>query len=169
MPMNLCNCWMFLAIRNTKVSTAIPNEKAIFLSDFINRGPKIRQVLEIVRPMVEEGTAQAVMGNHEFNIVAYFTEDSEKPGEFLRQHNSETEKQLWQTVNQLKPDELRSYLDWFLTLPMWLDLDGLRVVHACWDAKAITNVANSLEDTRRHHPGIFAFCLQEGKRPVRFG
>ncbi|HEY0872437.1 MAG TPA: hypothetical protein VGD94_03110, partial [Vicinamibacterales bacterium] len=23
-------------------------------------------------------------------------------------------------------------IDWFLTLPLWLDLPGLRVVHACW-------------------------------------
>ena len=22
--------------------------------------------------------------------------------------------------------------DWFRTLPLWLDLGGLRVVHACW-------------------------------------
>ena len=32
-----------------------PERKVIFLGDFIDRGPKIRQVLEIVRPMIEEG------------------------------------------------------------------------------------------------------------------
>ena len=36
-----------------------PERKVIFLGDFIDRGPKIRQVLEIVRPMIEEGKALA--------------------------------------------------------------------------------------------------------------
>ena len=34
-----------------------PERKVIFLVDFIDRGPKIRRVLEIVRPMVEEANA----------------------------------------------------------------------------------------------------------------
>ena len=49
------------------------------------------------------------------------------------------------TVEQLKPDELAGYLDWFRTLPMWLDLEGLRVVHACWDDAAIHQVRQGLE------------------------
>lgn len=42
-----------------------PERQVNFLGDFIDRGPQIRQVLEIVRPLIEEGHAQAVMGNHE--------------------------------------------------------------------------------------------------------
>ena len=64
-----------------------PDRKVIFLGDFIDRGPKIRQVLEIVRPMIEEGKALTVMGNHELNALAYHTEDPESPGKHLRQHN----------------------------------------------------------------------------------
>ena len=26
----------------------------------------------------------------------------------------------------------KAIIDWFLTLPLWLELDGIRVVHACW-------------------------------------
>ena len=44
--------------------------KVIFLGDFIDRGPEIRQVLETVRPMVEAGHALAVMSNHELNALA---------------------------------------------------------------------------------------------------
>ena len=28
-------------------------------------------------------------------------------------------------------------IEWFRSLPLWLDLDGIRVVHACWDQVAI--------------------------------
>jgi hypothetical protein len=122
-----------------------PEGKAIFLGDFIDRGPKIRQVLEIVRRMIEEGKALAVMGNHELNALAYHTEDPEAPGGFLRRRSDKNVKQHRKTVEQLKPDELASYLDWFRTLPLWLDMDGLRVVHACWDEQAVAPIAQALE------------------------
>lgn len=32
-------------------------------------------------------------------------------------------------------------IGFFYELPMWLDLDGLRVVHACWDQKSIDMLA----------------------------
>ena len=38
-----------------------------------------------------------------------------------------------QTLKQVSAADLQSYLSWFRTPPLWLDLDGLRVVHACWD------------------------------------
>lgn len=41
--------------------------RVVFLGDFIDRGPEIRRTLEIVRGMVEAGSALAVMGNHELN------------------------------------------------------------------------------------------------------
>src|ERR1700690_2357221 len=78
-----------------------PERKVIFLGDFIDRGPKIRQVLEIVRPMIEEGKALTVMGNHELNALAYHTEDQEMPGVYLRPRNPKNEKQHRQTVEQL--------------------------------------------------------------------
>jgi len=46
-----------------------PDRQAIFLGDFIDRGPKIRETLEIVRPMIESGAALSVMGNHELNAL----------------------------------------------------------------------------------------------------
>ncbi|HVJ82339.1 MAG TPA: metallophosphoesterase [Planctomycetia bacterium] len=120
-----------------------PERKAIFLGDFIDRGPKIRQVLEIARPMVEAGHALAVMGNHELNALAYHTEDQASPGEYLRRRNLKNEKQHRATLDQLTPLELQVYLGWFRTLPLWLDLEGLRAVHACWDVKAMDQIAEA--------------------------
>lgn len=53
------------------------SRRVIFFGDFVDRGPQQRRVLEIVRPMVEAGSALAVMGNHEFNAIAFFTADGE--------------------------------------------------------------------------------------------
>ena len=111
-----------------------PDRQVIFLGDFVDRGPDQRGVIDIVRPMIVAGAALAVMGNHEFNAIAYFTEDPDQPGEYLRDHSAKHRRQhqAFLDVYQGSPehDEL---VEWFRTLPLWLDLGNLRVVHACWD------------------------------------
>jgi len=47
------------------------DRKAIFVGDFIDRGPKIRETLSIVKAMVKNDAAQALMGNHEYNALCY--------------------------------------------------------------------------------------------------
>ena len=137
-----------------------PDRKIIFLGDFIDRGPKIREVLEIVRPMVENGNALAVMGNHELNALAYHSDDPSSPGEHLRRHSDKNTDQHSETLRQLTPAELCFYLEWFRTLPMWLELDGLRVVHACWDQQLIATIAAALEG----HGGITPELLRSACR-----
>ncbi len=141
---------VLLGYEPTGSAFAHRDRKVIFLGDFIDRGPKIREVLEIVRPMIEEEKALAVMGNHELNALAYHIPDPKSPGEFLRQHNERNLRQHRQTLDQVPADELALYLKWFRTLPMWLDLDGLRVVHACWDTRHISVIQKALEG----HNGI---------------
>jgi polynucleotide kinase-phosphatase len=43
--------------------------KAIFVGDLVDRGPKIRQVLQQVMSMVESGAALCVPGNHDIKLV----------------------------------------------------------------------------------------------------
>src|SRR5262245_42374631 len=47
--------------------------QAIFVGDIIDRGPQIREALQIVRSMVERGSARMILGNHEYNALAYCT------------------------------------------------------------------------------------------------
>ena len=42
---------------------------ALFLGDYLDRGPEIREVLHTVRGMVEAGDALAILGNHESNAT----------------------------------------------------------------------------------------------------
>jgi len=52
-----------------------PNRQVIFLGDFIDRGPNQRDVINIVRPMIDGGSALSVMGNHEFNAALKFCKE----------------------------------------------------------------------------------------------
>src|SRR4051812_15135851 len=50
-----------------------PRRTAVFVGDYIDRGPKQREVLRIVQAMCAAGFAHAAMGNHEFNALAWAT------------------------------------------------------------------------------------------------
>ena len=116
-----------------------PERMAVFVGDFIDRGPQQVETVMLVRRMVEAETALAIMGNHEFNAIAWFLPDPWHPGESLRPHFS----LKWGDKNRrqhaaflaevaAKPQLHKEIIEWFLTLPLWLDLSELRVVHACW-------------------------------------
>lgn len=111
--------------------------KAIFVGDFINRGPKIRETIDIIRKMVEGDAALAILGNHELYAVLYYLRDKE--GRYFKKRIPNYQLQINQTLAEFEPfkAELKSHLKWFRTLPMFLDLGKIRVVHACWDEKNI--------------------------------
>lgn len=115
---------------------------AIFLGDFIDRGPFQRQVIGIVRPMIDTGAALAVMGNHEFNAIAYHT-PAEAENTWLRAHSEKHSKQHAAFLRAYeRDDEARAeVIEWFKQLPLWLDLGSLRVVHACWDDKLVQRIS----------------------------
>ncbi|MBL4761573.1 MAG: metallophosphoesterase [Gammaproteobacteria bacterium] len=118
------------------------SRKVIFLGDFIDRGEHLRQhkkLLDIVMPMVSNGHALAVMGNHEFNALAFHTHHD---GEYLRPRTDKNIHQHQAFLNEYESDlKLKQeVLDFFYTLPLWLELDGLRVIHACWDDKHVEHI-----------------------------
>lgn len=119
-----------------------PIRQAVFVGDLIDRGPDQVGVIRLVRAMVEAGSAQIVMGNHEFNAIAYATPDPLRPGQYLRPHDAKNTKQHAEFLAQIGEgsDDHHDAIDWFRTMPLWLDLGGVRVVHACWDPDAIAGL-----------------------------
>ena len=127
-----------------------PARKAIFLGDFIDRGEELRQhrrLLDTVMPMIDNGHALAVMGNHEFNALAFHTLHEGKP---LRAHTDKNIDQHRAFLNEYNDQsELKAQvLEFFYRLPLWLELDGLRVVHACWDDNHIAALKPLTTDNR---------------------
>ena len=114
---------------------------AVFVGDLIDRGPQIRETLKIVTTMVESGDAIALLGNHELNALAFHTTTSEGNDSPLRSHTPKHVRQHAATLEQLAPKELKGFLGWFRTLPLWLETPHLRVVHACWDPAAVNTLA----------------------------
>lgn len=113
-----------------------PKRQAIFVGDIVDRGPNIRQALSVVYDMVTNNHAQIVMGNHEYNVYCYAMPDNrENHNEYLRAHSAHHTRFVAETFEQFAnyPDELREYVEWFGQLPLYIENDKFRVVHACWD------------------------------------
>jgi len=152
-----------------------PDRKMLFCGDFIDRGPRIPDVVRIVKSMVEGDAAKAVMGNHEFNALAFHTPDPVEPGKFLRPHNSQNRRQHQATQDQFSPDDLADALAWFRTLPPALDLGNVRVVHACWNSEFLKLIDQAIQQhgaysvdflrkaTDRSDPLFYAIeCVMKG-------
>jgi hypothetical protein len=96
------------------------------------------------------------MGNHEFNAIAWHTPDPDDPGAYLRPHLSarwgdKNREQHQRFLDEVEHDPAThaDIISWFKTLPLWLDLPGLRVVHACWHQRFMDWLAPELTSDRR--------------------
>ena len=123
-----------------------PTRKVLFVGDYIDRGPKIRETLEIVKAMTDHGEATALMGNHEYNALCFHFQESE--GGHLRKHLIKNIVQHYETLKQFqnRQKEYDDYLDWFLTLPLFYETETFRAVHACWDQSNIDYLRNIMPD-----------------------
>jgi Calcineurin-like phosphoesterase len=142
---------------------------AIFVGDFIDRGPGQLETIRIVRGMLDAGTAQAVMGNHEFNAIAWYAPDPEFDGEHLRRRTEKNRKQHEAFLAETENDPVlhTELVTWFFTLPLWLDLPGLRVVHACWHPDYMADIEPHLKPGRRLDPGLVVAASRRGSMEFR--
>ena len=123
----------------------------IFVGDFVDRGPKQVESIMMARRMVDAGSAYAIMGNHDFNAIAWYLPDPSNPGDYLRPHfaqdtgkkNRQQHAEFLAAVEN-RPSLHQEIIDWLLTLPLWLDLPGLRVIHACWHQRFMDYLAPAL-------------------------
>ncbi|MDO9551084.1 metallophosphoesterase [Rhodonellum sp.] len=125
-----------------------PSRKILFVGDYIDRGPKIRETLQIVKAMVDSDNAIALMGNHEYNALCFHFQETE--GGHLRKHLIKNIIQHYETLNQFqnRQKEYEEYLDWFKTLPLFYETGNFRAVHACWDKDNIQYLRQVLVNDR---------------------
>src|SRR5262245_736141 len=102
--------------------------RLVFLGDLTDRGPDSPAVVALVESLLTRKLAQCVMGNHELNILLgrvrhgnnWFygkTEMLDRSGQVIAQ--------------QLADDTIRQQtLSLFASLPLVLERDDLRIVHA---------------------------------------
>jgi hypothetical protein len=114
--------------------------RLVFLGDLIDRGPDSPAVVELVMELVASGRAQCLLGNHELNVVlgrplagnGWFIQPNpaEKAGEF---HSA-----------RVDPGRIDEYLAFFGSLPLILEHESLRLVHACWHPPSVARIRRDM-------------------------
>lgn len=109
--------------------------KALFLGDIVNRGPENARTLSIVRSMVEDGTATALMGNHEFALIGY---SKKVRNRFLRAHNDAHNLYQANFIREFPygSESYRNAIRFFEKMPIYFKNNDFIAVHACWSPEA---------------------------------
>ena len=140
-----------LGYRESNGAYRHPERQAIFVGDLIDRGPGQVETLTLVRAMMEAGSARAVMGNHEFNAIAWWLGHRRKSDKNRKQHEA-----FLKGVTE-GSREHEEWVNWFLELPLWIEEDGFRVVHACWSPQHVAFLGD-LRDGAKLTKGLIEEC-----------
>lgn len=122
--------------------------KAVFVGDFVDRGSQQLKTLQIIFAMLDNGYAYAVMGNHEYNAIAFATQDD--TGNYLRSHSEKNLTQHKAFLDEVGfgTDTHYYWLKRFLELSLWLEFDKFAVIHACFSKKAMHTLTPHLKNNK---------------------
>ncbi len=125
----------------------------VFLGDYVDRGPNVRATLNLVKSMRDEGSAIALMGNHEFNMLSFWQKNGTGGGHFLKKmkdgylrgHSFNKVAVHSRTIADFvgRKDEFKDYLDFAKTLPFYLEEDSFRAQHASFHPQAIAQLKSA--------------------------
>ena len=130
------------------------DRKLVFLGDYIDRGPYNLEVIQIVTATVDAGHGVAIMGNHEYNAIAYHTAKGE--GNYYRSHTKKNQHQHEAFSGQLSCFQMCEAIEWFRTLPVAIELEGINVVHAAWQRTNIEQINKAIAELGNFTPSFLA-------------
>ncbi len=129
--------------------------RLVFLGDLTDRGPDCPAVVRLVDRLCSDGLAQCLLGNHELNLLR--GEKKHGAGWFFGEEREDLDHS-GRGVPQVPADQAtrECALRLFRTLPLALERDDLRIVHACWSNVAI--------ERARCESDVVSFCSREETR-----
>ncbi|MBO5491081.1 MAG: metallophosphoesterase [Desulfovibrio sp.] len=141
--------------RNSGVWRHPEKRTAVFVGDLIDRGPQQVETVRTVRRMVEGGAARCCLGNHEFNALCHALG--------LRRLSATDPHRSFLAEAPRGSAAYEECLRWFLTLPVWLELNGCTVVHACWDPPSMRCLSAAGVTGTHVLDQAFYHCAAHGK------
>ena len=120
-------------------------DRIVSVGDMVDRGP---HSLEVWRFFKEHPSALAIRGNHEQKC--------------LRWHRGELEPALSQRICRAQHGEAAwaEAMDYFATLPRWIDLEEALVVHGFWHPGQLL---------QEQHPSVLTGTMSGARRVSRLG
>ena len=106
----------------------------VFVGDLVDRGPDSVAVVARVHRLVEQGRALAILGNHELNLLCDLAKDGS--GWFF-DDRVERDNPKYAPYRRAQGDERQTIRRFLSSLPLALEREDLRIVHAAWMPQAI--------------------------------
>lgn len=110
------------------------DRKLVFVGDLCDRGPNSQAVIELVQQLVARNNAQAILGNHELNLLMHDVKDGS--GWFFDERY-ERDLRNYAPFHRTPVERRPALLEFLSGLPVALHRDDIRVVHAAWTTPAI--------------------------------
>ncbi|MBU6257926.1 MAG: metallophosphoesterase [Burkholderiales bacterium] len=111
--------------------------RLVFVGDLCDRGPDSPGVVARVRRLVQSGRAQAILGNHELNLLRA---ERKVGNDWFWSENAHHDNRFtpfaWADAAQRE-----DMLAFFESLPLTLARDDLRVVHAAWHTPSVERLS----------------------------
>lgn len=126
------------------------HQKLVFVGDLVDNYSDEKTehlaLLHRVKNKVERGEAFCLLGNHELNAIGLFMR--KESGEPCRPHTEKNRKQHLQFLEQVKEGSAvhKEWIEWFKTLPLYLNFGSVVAIHACWHQPSIDKLTPYLND-----------------------
>lgn len=124
----------------------------VFVGDYCDRGPDSPAVLSYVQHLVETGRAVAILGNHEINLMR---EDPKDGSGWFFDERVERDQPKYAPFRRPNVEEKKNIIAFLSTLPIALERDDLRVVHAVWQTDKIEAASRIPAEKLREHYDLF--------------
>jgi len=108
----------------------------VFVGDLCDRGHDSPGVIELVQRLVQSRRALATLGNHEINLLRGDRKDGNDW--FWSEFGARDAK--YEPRAHLPPERREGVIAFLRSLPLALERDDLRVVHAAWDSASIAQL-----------------------------
>jgi hypothetical protein len=105
--------------------------RLVFIGDLCDRGPDSPAVVRRVGEMVQAGTAQCLLGNHELNVLRGARKEAN--GWYFADDHDRAAGRFTDSRPAADDAERAEIARFFRTMPLALERPDLRLVHACWD------------------------------------
>jgi hypothetical protein len=118
--------------------------RLVFLGDLTDRGPNSPAVVRLLDRLLDDGLAQCILGNHELNLLR--GEKKHGAAWFYGKANEDLDGS-GRLVPQVPADQSTRELalQLFRKLPLALERDDIRIVHASWSNPAIERVRREFD------------------------
>src|SRR5574337_217686 len=131
--------------------------RLVFVGDFCDRGPDSPAVLRLIMPMLASGQALGVLGNHEINLLRGDPKDGSS---WYFDSRRASDEPKYAPFVRMPMGEAPAILARLGQLPIALEREDLRVVHAAWSEPQIATArglaAGSVRSAYDHYEDVAA-------------